>query len=86
MFFWRDPLSDADESPDTACTIFCPVHAVLGGMGGAGETTRRRKYQKTDSPASKTRQISEISKQDSTPAGREQLTKDTDLRHVPRRS
>ena len=78
MFFWRDPLSDADGSPDTARTIFCPVHAVLGGMGGAGEITRRRKHQKADSPASKARQISEISKQDSTLAGREQLTKGTD--------
>ena len=33
MFFWRDPLSDADGSPNSAGTIFCPVHAVLGGMG-----------------------------------------------------
>jgi hypothetical protein len=32
MFFWRNPLSDADGSPDTAGTIFCPVHAVLGGL------------------------------------------------------
>jgi hypothetical protein len=32
MFFWRDPLSDADGSPDSARTIFCPVHAVLGGF------------------------------------------------------